>query len=279
MPEYRLSYDDHAAIYSAALVMLFRATREFLPVLVRQLPVVVYRRLVIYCAGLCLLRKYQTCLGISRQLGGCSHDALNRLLVNSPWSVSQLMLCCLQTALTLAAGTPQPGWLVLGDVVLSKATSKKMVAAYWDYDYVRDKNIRCLRVVVLCWTNGLIKIPVAWALWHKKGCSYLTETGTTFRTKNQLGRLLVYVVQRKGLPFDFLLFDSWYAGTEHLAWYHRRGIRFVTATKNNRILRLPAVPLSQCPRRPRKTTEVWATITPAPLAAQSPHSPHYPYSS
>ena len=191
-----LSYDEHAAIYSAALLILFRATRECVPGLLRQVPVVVYRRLVIYCAGLCLLRTYQTCLGITRQLGGCSHDALTRLLASSQWRVSQVMLCCLQTALSLAAGTAQPCWLILDDVLLPKAASKKMAAAYWDDDYVHDKNIRCLRVVVLCWTNGVIKIPVAWALWHKEGSAYLVETGTKFRTKNQLGRLFVSMVQQ-----------------------------------------------------------------------------------
>ena len=31
MPGYRLSYQEHAAIYSAALLILFRATGEFVP--------------------------------------------------------------------------------------------------------------------------------------------------------------------------------------------------------------------------------------------------------
>jgi len=277
MSGYDVSCEDHAAIYSAALWILFRATKEFAPFLVMQMSQVAYRRLVVYCAGLCVLRKYHTCFGISRQLGGCSHDALNRLMNSTQWTVSQLMMCCLQAALTMASGTPQVCWLILDDVILPKATSKKMLAAYWDYDYVRDKNIRCLRVVVLCWTNGIIKIPVAWALWHKKGCAYLMETHTKFRTKNQLAHILVYVVQRKGLPFHYLLFDSWYAGVEHLWWYHKRGIRFVTATKNNRSLRLLWCLVSQRPVRPRKDTQRWRTMSPFQLAQQYPHTRDYHY--
>ena len=277
MPGYQLSYEEHAAIYSAALVILFRAVREVAPWLIQQLPPVVCRRLVIYCAGLCLLRKYQTSLGIARQLGGCSHDALTRLMQSTQWTVRQLMLSCVQIALTIASGTPQPCWLILDDVILPKSSSKKMRAAYWDYDYVHDRNIRCLRVVVVCWTNGLITIPVAWALWHKKGCAYLQETGKRFRTKNELARLLVYGLVRKGLPFDFLLFDSWYAGAEHLRWYHRRGIHFVTALKNNRTVRLLGVPLSQRPQRIRKDTPVWTTSTPYQLAGEHPASRDYHY--
>lgn len=274
---YTLSYDEHAAIYSAALLVLFRAAMEFAPWLTQQLPQVIYRRVIIYCAGLCVLRKYNTCFGIARQLGGCSHDALNRLFKSNQWRASQLMLMCLQTALMVASGTPWSCWLIIDDVILPKASSKKMQAAYWDYDYVHEKNIRCLRVVVVCWTNGLIKIPVAWALWHKKESSYLKETHKKFRTKNQLARLLVYGLLRKGLSFDFLLFDSWYAGTEHLLWYHRHGIRFVTAIKNNRNVRLLWVPLSQRPLRPRKNTSLWVTTNPYQLAQEHPHTRDYHY--
>lgn len=227
---------------------------------------------MISCAGLCRLRTYQTCVGISRQVGGGRRDALTRVLASSQWRVSQVMRCGLQTALTLAAGTPQPCWRILDDVLLPKATRKTMRAAYGDDDDVHDNTIRCLRGVVLCWTNGVIKIPVAWALWQKQGCADLTETQTQFRTKHPVGRLFVYVVQRQGLPFDVLVCDSWSAGTEHLAWYQRRGIRCGTATKHNRVLRRLAVPLEYRPRRPRTTTDVWGTTTPAQVAAQHPYS-------
>jgi len=273
----RLGYEAHAMMYSAALVVLFRAAKEFAPWLMGQLPQGVYRRVVIYCAGLCALRKYQTCLGIARQLGGCSHDALTRLLNSTTWTASQLIGICLQTALTLASGCPGRCWLIVDDVILPKSSSKKMMAAYWDYDYVQDRNIRCLRVVVVCWTNGLIKIPVAWALWHKEGCAYLKQTRTKFRTKNQLARVLVYWVMRRGLPFDYLLFDSWYAGVQHLKWYHRHGIRFVTAIKNNRKVRLLWIPKSQRPLVVRKTTRCWVTSTPHQLASAHPDSRDYHY--
>ena len=273
----RLSYEAHAMIYSAALVVLFRAAKEVAPWLIQQLPHQVYRRVLIYCAGLCALRKYQTCLGITRQLGGCSHDALNRLLHSTTWTAGQLMVVCLQTARTLATGCPGICWLIVDDVILPKSSSKKMIAAYWDYDYVHDRNIRCLRVVVVCWTDGVIKIPVAWALWHKKDGAYLRQTNTKFRTKNQLARVLVYWVRRQGLPFDYLLFDSWYAGVQHLRWYHRRGIRFVTAIKNNRTVRLLSIPTDQRPLVVRKTTRCWVTSTPHQLASAHPHSRDYHY--
>ena len=277
MSSSELSYEEHAQIYSAAIVLVFQAGVSFFPSLALALPAHVYRRLLVYCAGLCVLRKYQTCLGISRQLGGCSHDALSRLLQDSAFSASTLMISCVQTAISLCAGVCLPCWLIIDDVILSKASSRKMAAAYWDYDYVNEKNIRCLRVVVLCWSNGLVKIPVSFALWHKKGCAYLLETNTKFRTKNQLAQLLVYRLKRGGLLFDFLLFDSWYAAAKQMAWYHKQGLFFVTAIKNNRRLRMLSMGLDQRPRKPRQTTQWWDTKSPKELVAPYPSSRDYHY--
>ena len=49
MSGYDVSYEDHAAIYSAGLWLLFHAIREFAPFLVVQLSQVAYRRLVVLC--------------------------------------------------------------------------------------------------------------------------------------------------------------------------------------------------------------------------------------
>jgi SRSO17 transposase len=273
-----LSYEDHAAIYSAALLFVFRVAGKGVPSLAKEVSELVYRRLLLYCAGLCLLHKHQTCLGIARQLGGCSHDALTRVLHSAQWTACQLMASCLQVAIHLAsAGDASSCWLILDDVILPKGASKQILAAYWDHDYVHQKNIRCVRVVVLCWTNGLVKIPIFFLLWHKKGSLYLKEHHQRYRTKNELARILVYLALRKGVPFQYLLFDSWYAGTAHLKWYARRGIRFVTATKNTRKVRLLSVPLAMRPPRPRKNTKVWVEKSPSQLAQEYPHTRAYHY--
>jgi len=272
MVTYPVSYEEHAVIYSAALLVLFRATLEFVPSLALQLPQVVYRRVVIYCAGLCLLRKYQTCLGIERQLGGCSHDALTRLLNSKGWTVSQVMIACLQSVFQIVSSMPGSCWLMLDDVLLPKAASKRILAAHWDYDYVQQKKLRCVRVVVLCWTNGLVKIPISFLLWHKKGSAYLQQEGHRYRTKNELARILVYKALRKGVPFDYLLFDSWYAGVVHLKWYDQHGLRFVTATKCNRKMRLLSIPVTE---RPSTNTPIWIEKSPTELAQEHPHTREY----
>lgn len=277
MQEPCLDYEDHAAIYSAALIFLFQVVWATCPWIITTLSDKASRRLVIYCAGLCLLRKHQTCLGIATHLGGASHDALNRLLGKGVWIATLLMTTCLSIATHLATGGSGLCWLILDDVIIPKEYSKKMFAAYFDYDYVHDRHIRCLRVVVLCWTNGLIKIPVAFALWHKKDCAYLQETGSKFRTKNQLARLLVWKVVRKGLPFDYLVFDCWYTSVENLKLFHRLGIPFVGAVRFNRKFGLSSLPPSKAPTRKRGKHVIWETKRATDLAGEYPHSRDWAY--
>lgn len=272
-----LSYSDHAMIYSAALLIVGRFMLYSVPALSVALGESMYRPLIVYCTGLCLLRKHPTCRGIAQRVGGASHDSLTRLLNQGPSFVSLLLLHCLQTALQVSSGGVGPCWLILDDVLIPKPHARKMVAAYFDYDYVEDRTIRCLRVVVLCWTNGWIKIPVAFALWHKRDCAYLLATGHKFRTKNQLARILVWKVLRRGLQFDFLAFDSWYASAENLVAFHRWGIPFVCALKANRTLRQIAFPLDEAPqtKKSQRKHPLWKEKTATQWAAPYPHSRDY----
>lgn len=271
----RLSYPEHAAIYSTALMFLFYVVGQSVPLLCEAFSQRMYRRLVIYCTGLCLLRKHQTCANIAKKIGGSSHDGLTRFLNGGKIVIGHLMLSCLQMALPLCS--VGVCWLILDDVIIPKPYAKKMFAAYFDYDHVEEKNIRCLRVVVLCWTNGLIKIPVAFELWHKKGCAYLEATKTKFRTKNQLARILVWKVKRRGLHFDFLTFDSWYASAENLKTFHRWGLLFVCAIKSNRNLARVSFPLLEAPRTKKKNRKhpLWKEIKATQLAGAYPHSRDY----
>ena len=271
------SYNEHAIIYSGALVIIFQTTAVAVPYMVMSFSEHIYRRIVIYCAGLSFCQDHQTALGISRELGGCSHDALTRMLNSNTWTSGQLMIFCFQLAMSVATGSPGLSWLILDDVILPKKNTKKIIAAHWDHDYVNGKNIPCVRVVVLCWTNGIIKIPVSFLLWHKKNSIYLEENNKKYRTKNELARIMVYLASRNNLRFDYLLFDSWYAGAEHLKWYHEHGILFVTAIKNNRKVRLLDVPLDMKPKRIHKKTPVWVEKSPKQFAGEHPHSRDYHY--
>ncbi|MCP4457687.1 MAG: transposase, partial [Cytophagales bacterium] len=68
-----------------------------------------------------------------------------------------------------------------------------------------------------------------------KNSDYLKEKKRRYRTKNELARCLIYWIKRRGLPFDYLTFDSWYVSKENLNLFQRLGITYYAAVKNNRI--------------------------------------------
>lgn len=167
---------------------------------------------------------------VAKQLGLASHDTLERVVMQKCWTAADIMAALITYALTYISGTPFMGYLVLDDVIIPKRYAKKLAYVYWDHDYVNGKKIRCMRVVLLLWTNGYIKLPVGFALWHKKGSAFLTERGLDYRTKNELAMELIQ--KDHHIPFEYLTFDSWYASRDNLKLLHKElHVNFVTALK------------------------------------------------
>jgi hypothetical protein len=235
----RLTVEQHAAIYSLSLLVLFKLVPVLFVQLAHRLSQQSYHSLVVYLCGLSAKDKNQTCLGIAKYFGLVSHDALTRMFTDQRWTAMMLLAQLLSYAVKVASGNTMPCWLVLDDVIIPKKYARKMPCASYDYDYVEEKTIRCLRAVVLVWTNGAVLVPVAFCLWQKKTSAAVLEGKHKYRTKNELARLLIEYVVGKGLKFDFLAFDCWYASAENLAFFDSLGIAFVCAVKTNRKVRLP----------------------------------------
>ena len=96
-----------------------------------------------------------------------------------------------------------------------------------DYDSAQRRHIKCQRLVVLLWSNRFISIPVAFAFWHHR------DFVKTYRTKNEIARILIYWTVRHGIGFSYLTFDNWYASKQNLRFFNRLGLRFVTRLRKN----------------------------------------------
>ena len=166
-------------VYPVALLMLYHVVAGSFPTLSTVFSRQVYRAFIVMVAGLCLLAKKPTARAISGLLGVVSHDALTRLLTHACWKAPLLMEALLNQALLMTSGTTLPSYLILDDVVIPKPFAKWIAGAYWDWDHVDQRKVFCHRVVVVVWTNGVVVIPVTFALWHKKHSAYfLTPTAT-----------------------------------------------------------------------------------------------------
>lgn len=220
------------ALYPAAIITLSYLVLTTFTDLLRSMSEKAYKNFIIMLGGIVIKDVGQNPHGIANTMGVVSHDSLRRVLAHKGYNASLMMITLLNYALEVAAQTTLPSWLILDDVLIDKRYARKIESAYWDYDYVNRRNTFCIRLVFLVWTNGLIKIPVAFIPWHKEGSTYLQAKKQRYRTKNELARILVYKITRSSLKFDYLTFDSWYSSRENLRFFTHLKLTFYTNIKS-----------------------------------------------
>ena len=179
--------------------------------------------IAVYVSGLTALEKKQTQSRIASTIGHVTHDALNRLAGGLQGLYEHMAVCIV----TLITGIHNTGYIILDDTVVPKPFSRLVAGTYVDYDYTQKRYIRCHRIVVVIWTNGVVYIPVAFAFWHHR------DFVRRYRTKNQIARILIYYVVRHHIPFSYLVFDNWYASKQNLNLFDKLGITFVTRLRSN----------------------------------------------
>ena len=229
MPRYThqaCNIEELIQISPYAVICLFRFTLSLLMGLLQWTPYVSTKVLLgvcVYIAGLTVLEKKPTQSKIARTLGNVSHDALNRLAK----SVNELYQQIVVGIILLIEAVSGEGYLILDDVILPKPFCRYVAGAYMDYDSAQRRHIKCQRLVVLLWSNRFISIPVAFAFWHHR------DFVKTYRTKNEIARILIYWTVRHGIGFSYLTFDNGYASKQNLRFFNRLGLRFVTRLRKN----------------------------------------------
>lgn len=181
--------------------------------------------LCLYVTGLILLDKRQNATRITRFLPGRCHDALNRLL--RVMFVSTRVVMALLVALAQSYGLA--GYLCLDDVVVAKRFSKKCPWTGWTWSNSEKHKVYGLHIVVLLWCLGPVKIPVAFRLWQPRAKCRPQR----YRTKLQLAQQMISEMLMVGLPFDYLVFDSWYNARWFTRWLNNCGIIWQSTLKKN----------------------------------------------
>jgi hypothetical protein len=176
--------------------------------------------LTAYVAGLWLLDTHPTARAMAQKLG-ISHDRLTRLTSSSRWLASTVI----NFFITMAQLMGHSGWLIIDDVLLPHRRGKRMEGVYWDFDHTLGKNTLGMRLVMLLWTDGLVRLPVAFAVWHKR------QPTRRYRTKNEIARILLHWVIRKGIKPSYVTFDAWYASKQNLRLLNHLKLVWVTRIK------------------------------------------------
>ena len=219
-------YEIGSAAAATAILGLVAGSLQGLRLLA-TVPLRLQGALVAYVAGLCLLDEHPTACAMADKLG-ISHDRLTRLTRAAAFSAYGVV----GLLIGLAQRLGHRGWLIIDDVLLPHRRGQQVAGVYWDFDHAEQKNMRGMRVVVILWTDGYWRLPLAFAVWHKKGA-----TLRRYRSKNELARLLVGWVLRQGIVPQYLTFDAWYASQQNLRQFSAWGLCWVTRLKKNARLR------------------------------------------
>jgi len=232
--------DDAIQVFPFALIVLAKLISITYPRLLHNLQYGPRVAFVCLLWGIAFLDKHSNPSGIASKLKNICHDRMQNLRKDYYLTATTIMLELFQQALTLMTTTPyHQTMLILDDVLIPKPFARFIQGAYWDHDHALDKPCFGIRVVVLLYSNGILAVPTAFLIWHKKQNPMPDFAPRRYRSKNELAQILVYWVYRKGLRFSVLTFDAWYAKEENLMLFNRLGIIWVTALAPNRWIRMP----------------------------------------
>jgi hypothetical protein len=117
------------------------------------------------------------------------------------------------------------GYLIVDDTVVAKPYARLFGEAAWVWSNKDRKVLFGVSVVLLVWTDGQRRIPLAFRVWHKGGAS-----------KYDLAlELLSYARNRLKCKPAFVLFDSWYPSKKLLKRIRDYGWYFVCQLKKTRV--------------------------------------------
>jgi len=117
------------------------------------------------------------------------------------------------------------GYLIVDDTVVAKPYARLLGEAAWVWSNKDRKVLFGVSVVLLVWTDGQVRIPLAFRVWHKGGAS-----------KYDLAlERLSYARNRLRCKPAFVLFDSWYPSKKLLKRIRDYGWYFVCQLKKTRV--------------------------------------------
>ncbi len=119
----------------------------------------------IYLMALLYFTKVTTCSAISDAFDSVSHDQLTRMLQGT-WSGHTLLNLALRALFTVAGG-----YLIVDDTVVAKPAARLLGEAAWVWSNQDRKVLFGVSVVLLVWTDGQHRVPLAFRVWHKGGVS------------------------------------------------------------------------------------------------------------
>jgi hypothetical protein len=119
----------------------------------------------VYLMALRYFTKVTTCSAMADAFDSTSHDRLTRMLQGT-WSGHTRLDLALRALFTVAGG-----YLIVDDTVVAKPYARLLGEGAWVWSSKARKVLFGVSVVLLVWTDGQHRIPLAFRVWQKGGVS------------------------------------------------------------------------------------------------------------
>jgi hypothetical protein len=176
------------------------------------------------CIGIILFSN-PTATYVAKHLCWVSHDAITRLLPLVSINGTNIMILFIQAIQSQTAGL---GYLIIDDVIIRKPYGKSISPTSYVYDHTNNRYVWGMHIVVLLWSNGWIKVPVAFRIWIPE------EKCEEYHTKVDLAVRMISFAHKHGLVAEYVTFDTWYSCKQLLQKLSECGYPYVCMIKNNR---------------------------------------------
>lgn len=195
----------------------------------------------LYLTALLYYRTSASCVALAEALETVSHDRLTRML-QADWSGQTLLESACRMLFVW-----ERGYLILDDTVIPQPFATAMEGLAWVFSSQERRPVLGFSLVLLVWTNGILRIPLGIRLWHKGGPS-----------KYELAlELLSYARNRLRCRPEYVVFDAWYPSKALLKRIRDYGWYFVCRLKKNR--RFNGRPLRAYRHHPYWAERGWLT--------------------
>ena len=109
----------------------------------------------------------------------------------------------------------------------------------WHYDHTQGRNVKGINFLTALYHSQDVSLPVAFHLVAKTEAYLDQKSGKLKRrsptTKNDHFRQMLQVCVHNGIPFRYVLNDSWYAAADNMLFIrHELARHFIMALKSNR---------------------------------------------
>jgi len=217
-----------------------------------------FRHFAEYLTGLIVCFRFSVAFMNSQFLGHRDPSTKTRFLTEVDWPESQVERTRIELIKKRVQGiSPRKCRLAIDDVLIHHDRSKAMEGVSKHYDHCTGTYVTGHILVNAHLITPLGHFPVAFDLYVPA-----QEEREGHRTKIEMAQALIQRAKALGLPFETVVFDSWYLCEELAQYLEEEKLSWVSALKSNRIVLVHnrrvdiTTFLKEQPEEGWKTTEV-----------------------